>query len=87
MVVISRPIIREFISRFPLSANALNDWYDKTKNSDWSNFAEVKKTFNSCDVIGNDRYVFDIAGNNYRLIAMIFFRKRTFLPWGQLESD
>lgn len=77
MVVISRPIIREFISRYPFSANPLNEWYERTKKSDWSKFTDIKKTWNSCDGIGNDRFVFDIAGNNYRLIAMIHFKKRT----------
>ena len=77
MVIISRPILREFATRFPLSANALNKWYEETKKSDWNNFNEVKKTWNTCDFIGNDRYVFDIAGNNYRLIAMIHFKIRT----------
>ena len=77
MVIISRPVIRDFISRYPLSANALNEWYTKTKNSDWGKYTDVKQSWNSCDPIGNDRYVFDIAGNNYRLIAMIHFKKRT----------
>ncbi|MDO6432184.1 type II toxin-antitoxin system HigB family toxin [Flavitalea sp. BT771] len=77
MVIISRPVIRDFISRYPLSANALNEWYSKTMGSDWAQFSDVKKNWNSCDAIGNDRSVFDIAGNNYRLIAMIHFKKRT----------
>lgn len=37
----------------------------------------MKKTFNSVDTVGNDRYVFNIKGNNYRIIAMIFFNIRT----------
>ncbi|SRR5258708_36539936 len=77
MVVISRPIIREFIIRNPLSASALNKWYNEAKNREWKSYAELKETWNTCDFIGNDRYVFDIAGNNYRLIAMIHFSKRT----------
>lgn len=77
MVVISRPVIREFAARFPLSTNALNNWYDVTKKSNWSNISEVRQAWNSCDYIGNDRYVFDIAGNNYRLVAMIRFKHRT----------
>jgi mRNA interferase HigB len=77
MVIISRPVIREFIFRYPLSAGSLNDWYEKTKRSDWSKFADIRKSWNSCDFIGNDRYVFDIGGNNYRLIAMIHFKNRT----------
>ena len=77
MVIISRPVLRDFIARYPLSAGALNEWYTKTVNSDWGQFADVKKTWNSFDSIGNDRYVFDIAGNNIRLVAMIHFKKRT----------
>jgi mRNA interferase HigB len=77
MVIISRPIIREFISRYPLSANPLNEWYYKTKSSDWAKFNDLKQSWNSCDFIGNERYVFDIAGNNFRLIAMIHFKRRT----------
>lgn len=77
MVIIARPIIRDFITRYPLSANALNEWYDKTKKSNWSKFPDVKQTWNSCDAIGNDRYVFDIDGNKFRLIAMIHFDNRT----------
>jgi len=77
MVIIARPAIREFIGRYPLSANSLNEWYNKTKSSDWSKISDVKQSWNSCDSIGNDRYVFDIGGNNYRIIAMIHFRRRT----------
>jgi mRNA interferase HigB len=69
--------IRKFISKTPLSAKALNKWYDEVWNNDWKSFSELKKTYNTCDFIGYDRYVFDIAGNNYRLIAMIHFNKRT----------
>jgi mRNA interferase HigB len=87
MVIISRPVIRDFISRYPLSANALNEWYFKTKNSNWGKFMEVKETWNTCEAIGNDRYVFDIAGNNYRLIAMIHFKKRTLYIRGILTHN
>jgi mRNA interferase HigB len=87
MVVISTRIIREFISRFPLSASALNKWNNITMNSDWKNFTEVKKTWNTCDSIGNDRYLFDIAGNNFRLIAMIHFDRRTLYIRGILSHQ
>ncbi len=87
MVIISRPILREFIKKYPISAKALNDWYDKTEKGDWSKFTEVKQTWNSCDAIGNDRYVFDIGGNKFRLIAMIHFKKRTLYIRGILTHE
>ena len=36
-----------------------------------------KQTFNTADSVGNDRYVFDIKGNQYRLVALIIFKVRT----------
>jgi mRNA interferase HigB len=55
----------------------LNEWWKKVKAANWASFRDVKQTFNSVDSVGNDRYVFDIKGNKYRLVAMIFFDKRT----------
>ena len=37
----------------------------------------MKNSFNSVDAVGNDRYVFNIKGNDYRLIALIIFKVRT----------
>jgi mRNA interferase HigB len=48
-----------------------------TSNSNWRNFNEMKNTFNRVNAVGNDRYVFNIKGNDYRLIALIIFRTRT----------
>jgi mRNA interferase HigB len=38
---------------------------------------DVKETFRSADYAGNDRYVFNIKGNKYRLVALIHFNRRT----------
>lgn len=77
MVIISKTILVEFGLQHADSIEPLNKWYENTKNADWSNFSEIKKTFNSVDSIGNDRYVFNIKGNTYRIVAMIFFDIRT----------
>jgi len=77
MVVISYRTIREFIEIHPQAEDALNTWYVITEKSDWGNFHEVKKMFNTVDTVGNGLYVFDIKGNHYRLIARIIFRVRT----------
>jgi mRNA interferase HigB len=52
-------------------------WYDIAKAADWNKLADIKKVFNSVDYVGNDRYAFNIKGNDFRLVAMIFFNKRT----------
>jgi len=63
----------EYYTQYPDAKAALEDWYNKTKEAKWNNFAEIKKTFNSVDSAGNKRYVFDIKGNNYRLVAIVLF--------------
>lgn len=77
MVVISYVKLREFFEIHADAKDALNNWYRLVLQADWSNFHEIKKTFNSVDAVGNDRFVFDIRGNNYRIVAMIFFDIRT----------
>lgn len=77
MVIISKTIIQAFIQKHPDVENALTKWYDDTKTADWKNFSELKKTFNTADSVGNDRYVFDIKGNQYRIVALIIFKVRT----------
>ena len=44
-----------------------------SKEAKWECFADIKKTFNSVDSVGNKRYVFNIKGNDYRLIVLIKF--------------
>jgi mRNA interferase HigB len=77
MVVISKTTLKSAIKYYPEAEQALNNWYDLAKQSDWKNFNEMRKTINSVDGVGNDRYVFDIKGNQYRLIALILFKIRT----------
>jgi mRNA interferase HigB len=77
MVIISKAIIREFTLIHADSDGALENWYNIASNSNWANFNGMKNTFNSVDAVENDRYVFNIKGNDYRLIALIIFKKRT----------
>jgi mRNA interferase HigB len=77
MVIISKGIIRHFIEKHPNDNEAFENWYDKVKAADWKNFSELKCTFNSVDSVGSDRYVFNIKGNQYRLVALIIFKVRT----------
>lgn len=77
MVIITKTVLLEFVKKYHDAAEPLNGWYEKTRNADWATFADAKRTFNSIDSVGNDRFVFNIKGNSYRLVAMIHFDKRT----------
>ena len=77
MVIISYGTIRDFFETHADAKDALNNWYRLASNADWANHHEIKHMFNSVDAIGNDRFVFNIRGNTYRLVVMIFFDIRT----------
>ncbi len=77
MVVISKGILRDFGLEHPDAIEALNNWYHLLKDADWSALNDVRQISNSVDYVGNDRFVFNIRGNRYRLVAMIFFDIRT----------
>ena len=72
MVIISYSKLRDFYRRHPDAEDALNNWYRATLAADWEDYYDVKNLFNSVDAVGNDRFVFNIRGNTYRLVAMIF---------------
>ena len=73
MRVIARSTLVTYYTKNPQSKVALEDWYNKTKEAQWECFADIKKTFNSVDSVGNKRFVFNIKGNDYRLIVLIKF--------------
>lgn len=77
MVIISKAVLVEFGNKHVDSIKQLNKWYETCKKTNWKNLTELKKTFSSVDFVGNDRYVFNIKGNKYRLVGMIFFDIRT----------
>ena len=67
MRIFTEQALKEFAQTHPESKVALQVWSKAVKKSDWKNFADVKKTFNSVDAIGGQRYVFNVKGNEYSL--------------------
>ena len=65
--------MKEFAETHPDALLPLQMWVDVVKDSHWTCYADVKKTFNSVDGIGNQRYIFNIKGNTYRIVAVIKF--------------
>ena len=70
--LISNKALRDFAKRHPVAQAPLQGWRRIVERGQYRNFAELKRAFNSVDKAG-DYFVFNIAGNNYRLIAAIHF--------------
>ena len=52
---------------------ALERWYDIAQQAEWHNLSEIKEDFPTTDYVGNQHYVFNIKGNNYRLVVVVKF--------------
>jgi len=77
--VISKPAILTFSERHPDALIPLMNRYRITARADWGSLAEVRRDFAHADIVGR-RTVFNIHGNNYRLIARVNYRtKRVFI--------
>ena len=73
MRIIAERTIREYYEKNPQSKTELQDWVNVVKKAKWRNFADIKATYNSADYIGRQHYVFNIKGNDYRMVVVIKF--------------
>src|SRR6266704_2366773 len=71
--IISRRRLREFWERHADSRTSLDTWYQAARKASWTNLVEIKRTFPTADLVGTC-VVFNIGGNNYRLITGIDFK-------------
>ena len=67
---------------------ALERWYDITEKAEWKNLSDIKVDFLSADYVGNQHYVFNIRGNNYRLVVVVKFTiGYVFIRWVGTHKD
>ncbi|MEQ9466776.1 MAG: type II toxin-antitoxin system HigB family toxin [Ekhidna sp.] len=71
MRVIAKKILRDFWARHEDAEQALKTWYREASKADWKNPNEVKNQYIKASILKNNRVVFNICGNSYRLIVKI----------------
>ena len=70
MEIVNQAELHAFARRHAKARRPLSRWIDVTRAATWNTFAEVRDTFGSADYV-EDQVVFDIGGNNYRLVSSI----------------
>lgn len=73
MRIIAISTLRDFWEKHPDAKQPLSEWYVKVERAKWESFIDMKRDFNSVDYVGNQHYVFNIKGNNYRLVVAVKF--------------
>jgi len=76
MRIIARSTLREFWQRHPDAEEALQAWYDETTQAEWQTPADIRDVYQSASFLANNRVVFNIRGNRYRLIVQIHYNTK-----------
>jgi len=71
--VIAKKILREFWGKHNDCEQQLKAWFQEASKAKWTTPNEIKSEYTSASIVGNDRFVFNIKGNAYRLIVKINF--------------
>jgi mRNA interferase HigB len=73
MRVISRKTLIDYWTENPRAEQPLKSWYAEAKEADWNDTHDVKAQYGNASIVGNNRVVFNIAGNNFRLVVAIHY--------------
>lgn len=74
-IISHRRLVIYYMQR-PEIKTSVENWYTRASSADWQTFADIKKDFNSVDSVGNQHYVFNLKGNDFRLVVVIKFQIR-----------
>lgn len=74
MHVISRKKLKDFWKKRPDTKGPLEAWYAEAKSANWSKPLDIKVYYASASILKNNRVVFNIAGNRYRLVVQINYQ-------------
>lgn len=86
--IIARKTLLEYCKKYPVAANALYEWYHEFERSNFKNFNELKKQYGNASIVADDRVVFNIMGNHYRLVVRIVFEfKAAQIKWFGTHSE
>jgi mRNA interferase HigB len=86
--IIARKTLRDFVESLRgrkdqrAVKSALDSWFHEVQASDWNKPADVTARYANASIVGSDRVVFNIKGNDYRLVAAVdYHRKIVFIKW------
>lgn len=89
MQIIARRTIKDFWARHPQAEGPLTVWYLLVSKADWRGPSDVKAMFGtSVDFVGDNRIIFDIGGNKYRLVVHVAYPfKRVLIKFVGTHKD
>lgn len=82
MRIVSKKKIVDYYRNHGISKTALEVWNKKVSKSSWENLNDLKQDYLSADYIGNNRVVFNVKGNDYRVVTIIIYvSQKVYIRW------
>jgi mRNA interferase HigB len=93
--IIAKKILRDFWQEHDDAEVHLKTWYEIVRSADWKTPADIKSTFRSASILKDNRVVFNIKGNKYRLIVKFNYARQwafirfvgTHQQYDQIDAD
>ena len=80
--IIAKSRLRESWEKHPDAKGPLRAWYSEVERAEWQTSGHVRDQYRSASIVGDDRVVFNIKGNRYRLVVWINYRKGVvYIKW------
>lgn len=73
MRVIARRTLRDFWKKHADAEGPLRAWFGEVRRATWTTMADIKRQYATASVIDNERVVFNIGGNKYRMVVKLWF--------------
>ncbi|SFB43484.1 type II toxin-antitoxin system HigB family toxin [Algoriphagus aquimarinus] len=82
MRILVKKTILFYTQKYPVASTQLLIWYNEFSKKEFSNFNELKKVYGNASIVSNNRVVFIIKGNDFRLVVSInFLQKACYVLW------
>jgi len=79
VTIAGRTLIEKFIRKHANARPPLIAWLDEAENAEWKTSQEIKDRYRSADFLSGNRVIFNIGGNNYRLIVLVRYQNGVLL--------
>lgn len=82
MNIIVKRAILFYIDKYPSAKNALLTWYSEFSKQEFDNFNQLKEVYGNASIVSNSRAIFNIKGNDYRLVVAVNFKQlAAYIIW------
>ena len=82
MNVVSTKTINAYCKKYPEASNALRKWNRDIEKASFENFNQLKEVYGNASLVGDNRVIFNVVGNHFRLIVRVsFLHKNMMVKW------